>query len=101
MDLSSFESSLAQGSPPKGLSIVLQALWYDANQNWEKAHDLVQEDTSREACRVHAYLHRKEGDLSNAGYWYRKGGKGECKLALKEEWKELAGDFLAQLREPD
>jgi hypothetical protein len=66
MKMELFLESIASGREPSGLSPALQALWADARGNWEKAHALAQEASSREGDRVHAYLHRKEGDLSNA-----------------------------------
>ena len=56
-------------------SPVLKALGLAASGNWDGAHKLVQDDPSPEAAWVHAHLHRVEGDLSNAGYWYRRAGK--------------------------
>lgn len=72
----------------------LIALWYDGNGNWEKAHDQVDHLTSKSASRIHAYLHRKEGDNWNADYWYRKAGEKRPETSLEEEWEELVGRFL-------
>ena len=68
MTLAQFKDSLTNSSPPE-VSPLLQAMWYDGNGNWNKAHDIAQEIHSREGSWIHAYLHRKEGDLSNAQYW--------------------------------
>jgi hypothetical protein len=76
------------------LSIELQSLWYDAKGDWEKAHTLVQDLNSKEAAWVHAYLHRKEGDVSNAGYWYRRSGKPEFKGELEQEWEDIVTALL-------
>lgn len=70
-------------------SKLLLALEEDHNGNWETAHDIVQTMNSREACWIHAYLHRKEGDIGNAGYWYSRAGKPMSTKLLDEEWNEL------------
>ena len=66
MDLQTFENSLNNNAPPPGISSALQALWQDANDDWDEAHRLTQKDDDRAGAWVHAYLHRKEGDASNA-----------------------------------
>ena len=57
--------------------------------NWKKAHSMVQEINTVEAAWIHAYLHRVEGDLGNAAYWYRRAGKLECTSSLDDEWQSL------------
>ena len=74
----------------------LAALWHDARGDWEQAHTVVQDDHSADAAWVHAYLHRKEGDISNARYWYTRAGKPEFTKSLDEEWDALAKAFLAR-----
>jgi hypothetical protein len=76
------------------LSLELQALWHDAQGDWEKAHTLVQDLTTKDAAWVHAYLHRKESDISNARYWYRRAGKAEFKGGLEQEWEEMVTTLL-------
>ena len=95
MDLETFTTSLTDDAPPTGLSRLLQALWHDANGDWEAAHRLAQQQDDRDGAWVHAYLHRKEGDLSNAAYWYRRAGRPVSGLSLEEEWREIAGALLA------
>jgi hypothetical protein len=90
LDLRSFRSSIIKPQPPGGLSIALQALWWDAKGYWEKAHECAQESDDPVGMRVHAYLHRKEGDRSNAGYWYRRCGVPPSTASIAEEWEELA-----------
>ena len=70
MKLTEFRQSLHHPEPPPGLPSLVEALWWDARGDWSRAHEIAQEIDSREAAWVHAYLHRKEGDTSNAGYWY-------------------------------
>jgi hypothetical protein len=66
-------------------SPALKALSLAASGNWDGAHKIVQDDPSPEAAWVHAHLHRVEGDLSNAGYWYRRAGKPVATGDLGEE----------------
>lgn len=90
MDVRSFRESLSGASPPAGLAPPLSALWHAAKGDWSAAHGLVQDEASAEAAWVHAYLHRVEGDLGNAGYWYRRAGKPVPKGSLDEEWEAIA-----------
>lgn len=76
------------------LSLELKSLWHDAKGDWEKAHTLVQDSNTTESAWVHAYLHRKEGDTSNALYWYRRAGKPEFKGTLEQEWEEIVTALL-------
>ncbi|TLV01249.1 hypothetical protein [Dyadobacter luticola] len=95
MTYEEFKESLAQSSPPKGISVLLEALWYDAKGNWEAAHNIAQSsEGTRDYDHLHAYLHRVEGDTWNAGYWYRRSGKEVFKGTLQEEWESLAQSFL-------
>lgn len=93
MKAAEFRASLEAAEPPAGLSFVLQALWWDAKGNWDKAHDLCQEAGSKDGDRVHAYLHRVEGDEGNAGYWYAKAGEPAFQGSLPEEWAALVKRF--------
>ena len=87
---SDFKQSVQGPAPADTLSPALQALWYAAKGDWERAHELAQSDPSQEGSWVHAYLHRVEGDLSNAGYWYRLAGRDKPDGSLDEEWTEIA-----------
>ena len=82
--------------PPSGASDALKALWQDANVSWTAAHDTLQDDHSADGAWVHAYLHRKEGDLPNAAYWYRRAGKPVFVGLLEEEWAEIAAVLLRE-----
>jgi len=79
---------------PAGYSPALRALWYAARGAWDEAHELVQNEGSREAAWVHAYLHRQEGDLSNARYWYTRAGQPEFRGELAKEWMETTKTLL-------
>lgn len=93
MNLPDFNTSLANDTPPN-LSVYLQALWYDAKDNWQKAHELIQDVPDKNASWIHAYLHRKEGDIWNADYWYNKAGKKRPAVSLKDEWENITAWFL-------
>jgi hypothetical protein len=94
MNLSEFKQSLTQLQVSATLRLELQSLGYDAKGDWEKAHTLVQDLETPEAAWVHAYLHRKEGDSSNAGYWYRRAGKPVFTGGLEQEWEEIVSTLL-------
>lgn len=85
-----FMASLAQDACPGGLDPCLCALWYDARGDWDRAHTLVQDAGGVLAARIHAYLHRKEGDDWNARYWHRQAGSSFPEhMSLQEEWHAL------------
>lgn len=94
MDFEEFCGSLSVDSPPREESPLLAALWWDAKGNWAKAHEIAQEIESPDAAWVHAYLHRKEGDQRNAGYWYSRAGRPFSRAALDAEWQEIAKALL-------
>ena len=94
MDLAAFRGSLHGEGPPAGLGTALAALWHEAKGDWDKAHRLAQAQKDAESAWVHAYLHRVEGDLPNAGHWYRRAGKPSSTAPLKQEWDEIAGALL-------
>ena len=91
--LKSIESS---DEPFTKLSVELQALWWAKKGAWEKAHDLAQEAGTKEGDWVHAYLHRVEGDLSNASYWYHRSGQPKFEGSLKEEWRSIVQELLSR-----
>jgi hypothetical protein len=96
MTFDEFNTSIAAAdAPPAGLSLAMQALWWDARGDWEQAHTLAQTHEDAEGNWVHAYLHRKEGDVGNAGYWYRRAGKPAQNGALTAEWEQMARTLLA------
>jgi hypothetical protein len=94
MTLEEFRSSLAQKVPPNHLSPVLKALWEDAKGNWNAAHSIAQGIEDETGSLVHAYLHRKEGDLGNAGYWYRRAKEPIASDTPEEEWMRIASRLL-------
>jgi hypothetical protein len=89
-----FKASLSAAAPAATLTPPLAALWWAAKGDWDKAHRIVQDEATREAALVHAYLHRVEGDLGNAGYWYRQAGQPVAKDTLESEWERIAAALL-------
>jgi len=98
MSLDEFQRSLAFDQPAPGCSPPLAALWWEAKGDWLRAHALVDELGSTEGMAVHAYLHRREGSLSNADYWYSRAGRIYYHPALKDEWLALVGGLLENSR---
>jgi hypothetical protein len=96
MDYSSFNYTLDMANPPEDFSTELKALWWERKGYWDKAHSMVQDLKGRDAAWVHAYLHRKEGDECNAGYWYQTAGKPAQTGDLHEEFKSITTALLAE-----
>lgn len=94
MDLSRLKASLNAATPPAGLAPPLEALWWDAKGDWKKAHEVAQQHDDRDSAWVHAYLHRAEGDIANAGYWYRRAGRPAATGALQAEWERIVETLL-------
>jgi hypothetical protein len=89
-----FKASLSEPEPPAGLSPALAALWWDAKDNWGKAHKIVMDEGGADCAWVHAYLHRREGDIENAGYWYGQAGRPATSGALPDEWAAISRTLL-------
>jgi hypothetical protein len=94
VNMAAYIASLDGAAPPPDLSAPLAALWWAAKSDWDQAHKIVQDESSREAAWVHAYLHRVEGDLGNAGYWYRQAGQPAATDPLQAEWERIAATLL-------
>ena len=92
--LADFKASLNAVAPDNTWTAPLKALWYDAKGDWQKAHAQVDHLDDEDSAWVHAYLHRKEGDLSNAAYWYRRAGQSRPIVSLEDEWERLVLYFL-------
>jgi hypothetical protein len=95
MDLDRFRTSLREAAPPVDLPLALQAMWWDGKGDWDKAHGCAQDQEDQWGDWVHAYLHRKEGDLGNAGYWYRRVKRPVSEVTLEAEWLEIVSALLA------
>ncbi len=96
MTQTEFQDSLQSEAPPATLSLPLQALWWDAKGDWARAHECAQADPGPAGAAVHAYLHRKEPDLANASYWYRRAGRAPATGALQDEWHALIAELEPQ-----
>jgi hypothetical protein len=99
VSMTDFRTSLANAKPADHLAPPLAALWWAAKGDWDAAHKIVMNEDSKDAAWVHAYLHRVEGDLSNAGYWYRRADKPVAKDSLDAEWQRIV-DALEQGNKP-
>ena len=95
MSPADFRESLAGAAPAPELAAPLAALWWAANGNWDQAHKIVQDEDDANSAWVHAYLHRVEGDLGNAGYWYRQAGQPAAKDSLEAEWERIVSALLS------
>jgi hypothetical protein len=93
-----FKASLSDAAPAPDLPPTLAAMWWAAKGNWDKAHSIAQDDETSDGSWVHAYLHRVEGDLGNAGYWYRKAGKPAASGPLEAEWDQIVQSLLGNSR---
>ena len=94
MNFDQFKESLSLASPPAEVSIHLKALWHDAKGDWQQSHDIIQDINDTTAAWIHAYLHRKEGDIWNADYWYSKAGKKRPTLSLQQEWEMITNELI-------
>ncbi len=81
-------------SPPSQVTDHLKALWYDGKADWERSHTIIQDIEDADAAWIHAYLHRKEGDIGNADYWYRRAGKKRPSVPLEEEWENIVTTLI-------
>ncbi len=99
MNFEDFLHSLDDDAVSRDVAVCppLHALWCEKKGDWNRAHQLVQDASRGDEAWVHAYLHRKEGDNSNAAYWYRAAGKPVCRVSLDEEWQEIAKGLLVGL----
>jgi hypothetical protein len=96
MEWEEFQESLKGGTPPASLPLTLAALWWDAKGNWTKAHECAQQEETADHAWVHAYLHRKEGDVPNARYWYHQANRPVANGELTDEWTRIARTLLAK-----
>ena len=93
--MKSFNESLLLDAPPVDFSLILKSLWYDAKGDWAQAHAQVDQLSGQDAAWVHAYLHRKEGDIWNADYWYARANNTRPKISLEHEWENLVSHFFS------
>ena len=96
MTLAEFKRTLSEPRPPVGLAPALAALWWAGKDDWDKAHKIVMDDDGLDCAWVHAYLHRFEGDLPNAKYWYRQARQPVASVPPKVEWDGIARELMAR-----
>jgi hypothetical protein len=94
VNMAGFKASLSGAAPTPDLAAPLAALWWAAKGNWDAAHKIAQDQDTPDSAWVHAYLHRVEGDLGNAGYWYRRAGKPVATGSLETEWERITSALL-------
>ena len=94
MELDEFMQSIKEDTPPQGLSEPLKAMWYARKSDWETAHNIAQSINSELGSWIHAYLHRVEGDLSNAYYWYKRAGKPQFQGSTEAEADDIINSIL-------
>jgi hypothetical protein len=94
VSMADFKASLSGAAPAPDLDAPLAALWWAAKGNWDEAHKIAQDEPTADAAWVHAYLHRVEGDLGNAGYWYRRANKPVAAGSLETEWEQMVSTLL-------
>lgn len=92
--LKTFKESIDANALPNGISVQLKALWYDGKGDWHQAHELVDQLNDSSSALIHAYLHRKEGDIWNADYWYSRAKSSRPDVTLDQEWETLVQRFL-------
>jgi hypothetical protein len=93
VDISIFKQSIYEARLPANLPLHLQALWHDGAGDWKTAHELIDQLPDQRSAHIHAYLHRKEGDIWNADYWYKRAEKARPNVSLEEEWEMLVREY--------
>ena len=94
MTFDEFVQSVAEERPPAQLTRTLTSLWWDKKGDWDQAHSIAQNIPTVQGSAVHAYLHREEGVLWNADYWYSRAGRQRPDIPLDEEWQVLVEEML-------
>lgn len=91
-----YQSAANDPVPPTGISSTAKALWFARAGKWDASHDLCQEIPGIAGSWIHAWLHREEGDLGNAGYWYSRTGKTmpPKNMTLEQEWLVIAAELV-------
>ena len=95
MRVDEFVASMNETAPAATLGGLLEALWWDGKGDWARAHALVDDLSTEQGMAVHAYLHRKQGEEANAGYWYRRARRQSFRGTLMEEWTALTRELIA------
>jgi len=98
MHFEDFKATLSATAPDSQMDELLQALWWNANDDWDRAHSLVKTMAGDDACWIHAYLHRQEGDLGNSRYWYSRAKRAMPETDCSIEWEAITRELLAKAR---
>jgi hypothetical protein len=98
VSMADFKASLSDSAPAPEFNAPLAALWWAAKGRWDEAHKIVQDEDDANSAWVHAYLHRVEGDLGNAGYWYRRAGQPVATGSLETEWEQIVSALLGRAK---
>lgn len=96
MDISDFFASLTYDTPPSGISAALEALWFASNNRWAEAHKVVQDQADQDSSLVHACIHRREGDLWNARYWYKRASRKPSSGSSEDEVRSIIEELLSR-----
>jgi hypothetical protein len=96
MNAETFVGSVDGREPPPWVSEPLRALWWDRKGDWDRAHGIAQQIPTAQGSAVHAYLHREEGVLWNADYWYSQAGRERPDIPLDQEWELLVEEMLGE-----
>ena len=94
MKRNDFKTSVKKQSPNEKLPKALVALWWQKKGDWDKAHAIAQSDKTDDGAWVHALLHREEGDLGNASYWYSRANKVMPEETIENEWELIVSELL-------
>ena len=89
MKYNNFIKLSKESEPSKILSGINLVLWYMVKDNWDLAHNIVQDINTETASWIHAYLHRVEGDIDNAHYWYNRANKEPASESLESELNDI------------
>ena len=95
MTFDEYLANIKNKAPSSELSETLTSLWWDQKGDWDRAHSIAQEIPTTQGSAVHAYLHREEGVLWNADYWYARAGRMRPDISLEVEWQQLVEEMLA------
>ena len=92
------QSAQNDDTPPRYLTDEMRSLWFARAGRWDEAHDLFTRIPDPDGAWIHAHLHREEGDLSNARYWYNRARRTEPggSVSLEAEWRILVTHFLSR-----
>ena len=101
MQMQEILNQIESGSGILNHSPALTALILAGKEKWYEAHATVQDKTDRMSAAVHAYLHRREGDIWNANYWYRQAGRKPFVGSLEDEWRALVRELGISEAEAD